>query len=128
MPSERLMRILIAKSPYTPAQIETMTEAEGWRWVYEHAKPAREKTTTICFTGFGQNERDELEALATGVHLHVVGSVTKSLSLLCAGEYAGPMKLAKAKEQGIPVVTRDQFMNLVKTGEMPMRATYAGCQ
>jgi len=120
MPSEKLTRILKARSPFSPEQIEAMTDAEGWEWVYSHASPRKEKLPSVCFTGFSQSDKDALSALATGAHLRVVGSVNKSLSFLCAGDDAGPAKLAKAKEQGIAILTQAEFVNLLETGEIPI--------
>ena len=120
MASEKLTRILGSKSSFTPDQIAAMSEAEGWAWVYSRASPHKERLPSVCFTGFNAAERDALTALATEAHLSVVGSVNKSLAFLCAGGSAGPAKLAKAKEQGIAVLTRAQFMDFLETGEIPL--------
>ena len=118
MPSEKLTRILNAKSPFSAEEISTMSNAEGWDWVYSNAKPRKEKLTQICFTGFSTAEKTELMALACESRLEVVGSVTKNLAFLCAGENAGPAKLSKATEQGAVVLTREQFEHLLETGEL----------
>jgi DNA ligase (NAD+) len=120
MPSEKLTRILWAKSPFTPEQIASMSNAEGWDWVYSHANPRKQRLSTVCFTGFSQLEKDRLIGLATDARFQVVGSVNKSLAVLCAGDNAGPAKLAKAKKQGIAVLTRAEFMNFLETGEIPL--------
>ena len=120
MPSEKLTRILTAKSPFSPEQIESMTEGEGWAWVYSHASRRKKKLPSVCFTGFSQSDKDELSALATSACLGVVTSVNKSLLFLCAGDDPGPAKLAKATEHGIPIVTRAEFVNFLETGELPI--------
>ena len=51
--------------------------------------------------------------------MKIVKSVTKKLSFLCAGENPGPSKLKKAKSQKVTVLSEEQFLNLLKTGEMP---------
>ena len=119
MPSEKLTRILRSRSSFAPEQIEGMSESEGWAWVYGHASPRKEHLPSVCFTGFAQGDRDELSSLAQERILSVVTSVNKSLSFLCVGENAGAAKLAKAKENGITLLSRVEFENLVETGEIP---------
>lgn len=120
MASEKLTRILGSKSPFTPEQIAAISDADGWDWVYAHASPRKERLPSVCFTGFTAADRDALAALATDARLSVVASVNKSLAFLCAGDNAGPAKLAKAKEQGIAVLTRAEFVNFLETGEIPV--------
>ena len=100
MASEKVTRILKAKSPFTAQEIAAMTDAQGWAWIYANAKPRKEKLSQICFTGFSAADKTELAALAQAANLETVGSVTKNLAFLCAGENAGPAKLEKAREQG----------------------------
>ncbi len=119
MPSEKLVRILKAKSPFTATEIEALTESECWGWVYANATPVKEKLTQVCFTGFSAVEKAELSALAWESKLEVVNSVTKRLAFLCAGENAGPAKLEKARQQGVLVLSREQFVQLLETGEIP---------
>ena len=118
MPSEKLTRILKAKSPFSSEQIALMSDGEGWHWVYTNAKPKKERLNQICFTGFSAPEKDGLSSLATASRLEVVTSVTKKLAFLCAGENAGSSKLAKAIEQGVHILSRDQFDHLLETGEI----------
>lgn len=119
MPSEKLTRILRAKSPFTSQEIAEMAEADGWAWVYANASPRKERLPSVCFTGFGQGEKEELANLACAASFRVVSGVSKALSFLCAGDNAGPAKLAKAKEAGIVVLNRSEFLNLLDTGEIP---------
>ena len=118
MPTENVARILKAKSPFSATEIEGMSDAQGWAWIYANAKPKKEKLTQICFTGFSTTEKSELTAMAQAARLEVVASVTKSLAFLCAGENAGPAKLAKARDQGTHVLNREQFTHLLETGEI----------
>ena len=118
MPSEKVSRILSAKSPFSPEEISAMSDAEGWDWIYANAKPRKEKLTQVCFTGFSAAEKSELTALAQAANLEVVGSVTRNLAFLCVGENAGPDKLEKAREQGNQILTREQFLHLLETGEV----------
>ena len=89
MPSEKLARILKAKSPYTSEEIEAMSDIDGWNWVYANTKKNVEKLSQICFTGFNAKEKTILTTIATESKLEVVPSVTKNLAFLCAGENAG---------------------------------------
>lgn len=118
MPSEKLTRILRAKSSLSPAEIEAISEAQGWALVYQNAKPRKEKLTQVCFTGYSAAEKAELSGLATAAQLEVVTSVTKNLAFLCAGDNAGPAKLDKARDQGVHVLNREQFLHLLETGEI----------
>ena len=118
MASEKLTRILKAKSPFSTQQIESMSDSEGWDWVYSNAKPRKERLTQVCFSGFSATDKAELSAQAVESGLEVVGSVTKNLAFLCAGENAGPAKLEKAREQGVHVLTREEFTHLLDTGEI----------
>ena len=86
MPSEKLTRILKAKSPFSSEEIAAMSEDAGWDWVYAHAKPKKEKLTQVCFTGFSSADKASLAALAAEARLEVVATVTKSLAFLCASK------------------------------------------
>jgi len=120
MKSERLRKILKAKSEFSDDEIEAMTDKEGWDWVYEHrSKQQNEKLAQICFTGFSPSEKSELSRNAKETDLEVVKSVTKNLSYLCIGNNAGPSKLKKAKEQDVTIMNREKFENLIETGEIP---------
>ncbi|EPM6351019.1 MULTISPECIES: hypothetical protein [Vibrio harveyi group] len=46
-------------------------------------------------------------------------SVTRHLDILCYGYNAGPKKLEKALSQGVMILNRRQFENLLETGEVP---------
>lgn len=118
MAGEKVTRILKAKSPFTSEQIAAISDAQGWKWIYENAKPRKEKQNQVCFTGFSVTEKAELSRLAQAANLEVVGSVTKGLAFLCIGENAGPAKLQKAKEQGNHIMSREQFLHLLDTGEI----------
>ena len=121
MPSEKLTRILLAKSPFSSDEIAAISEADGWRWVYENRPltEPRHKTFEICFTGFGASERTELEKLANIQGMTVRTSVTTSLKFLCAGENAGPSKVKRALSQGVTFLNREQFMELISDGVLP---------
>lgn len=118
--NEKLKRILLSKSDFSDEQINQMSDAEGWAFVYQKQSPKRlEKGPEVCFTGFGVTERQDLESRATVGGLHVVTSVTKGLMLLVAGANAGPAKIEKARAGGISVLDRTEFDHFLETGEIP---------
>jgi NAD-dependent DNA ligase len=119
MPSEKLTRILLSKSPFSKEQIALMTEAEGWKWVYANKGPAKEKGVEVCFTGFDDDEKESVHQVGVDAGFTVVGSVTRNLSILCTGPNPGPAKLEKAAEQGVTVLTWEQFKHFLETGEVP---------
>ena len=118
--SERLVRILRAKSPFSTEEIARMSEQAGWAWVYSqgHSIP-RDHPPEVCFTGFSVVDKERLEALASDARLNAVSSVTKKLLFLVAGENAGPAKLKKAREQGTPVIDEAHFLRFLEDGELP---------
>lgn len=118
MAGEKVTQILKSRSKFSAEQISEMSDAQGWEWIYANAKPKKEKLSQICFTGFSIAEKEELSALAKSTNLEVVASVTKSLAFLCAGDNAGPAKLKKATDQGTTVLTKDNFLHLIETGEI----------
>jgi len=126
MAGEKVTRILRAKSPLSNEEIAAMPDSQGWDWIYANAKPRKEKLTKVCFTGFSVVEKEELSQLAGNASLTVVGTVTKNLAFLCCGENAGPAKLQSAREKGCLVLTKDQFILLLETGELPSEAISPG--
>lgn len=122
MAGEKVARILRAKSPFSDEEIAAMSDPQGWDWIYANAKPRKDKLSQVCFTGFSVKEKEELRQLASNANLKVVGSVTKNLAFLCCGENAGPAKLQNAREKGCLVLTKDQFLLLLETGELPIEA------
>jgi len=119
VPSEKLTRILQAKSPFSQEQISAMTDAEGWKWVYANKALDKEKHFEVCFTGFSDSEKASLSQLAIDAGFMVVTAVTRNLSILCTGPNPGPAKLEKASKQGVPLMTLEQFKHFLATGEVP---------
>jgi NAD-dependent DNA ligase len=124
MASEKVVKILRVRSDFTQQQIEAMTDSEAWNWVYAHDQQQKAemapKRQQICFTGFSTRERAELEAQAESLlDMEIKSSVTRGLLYLCIGPDAGPAKVAKAQEQGVTVLSREQFSALCETGEVP---------
>ncbi len=73
---------------------------------------------TILFTGtLSTMTRDEAEALAEAAGAKLLGSVSKNLGYLVAGEKAGS-KLEKAAKLGIPVLSEAEFLEMVSPKEL----------
>ena len=65
-------------------------------------------------TGALQNyTRDEASAIIERFGGKASGSVSKKTSYVLAGENAGS-KLAKAQELGIPVISEDEFAEMIR--------------
>ena len=76
-------------------------------------------TFEICFTGFDAVTRAELEGKARVAKMLVRSSVTIRLNFLCIGPNAGPKKLLKAEQQGVILITADEFSDFVDFGLVP---------
>ncbi|ABN60785.1 BRCT domain-containing protein [Shewanella baltica] len=72
----------------------------------------------VCFTGFAKQSRSDLEELATDSGFIVRKAVTRNLHILCAGSNAGPKKVADAKADGAAILLENDFIALVRTGEL----------
>jgi DNA ligase (NAD+) len=72
---------------------------------------------TFVFTGaLTLFTREEAELLVKQAGGRASGSVSKATSYVVAGEKAGS-KLAKAQELGVPVLTEEQFQEMLEDGE-----------
>ncbi len=114
----------------TPAEAEAYFEyakikltQEGFQFETKRSSGASRysspETMDICFTGFKKSDKELLVTLAKENGMSVRGEVTKHLDILCYGYNAGPKKLEKALEQGVMILNRHQFENLLETGEVP---------
>jgi hypothetical protein len=122
MVSQKLSQILRAKSTFTEAEIGKLSEHAGWNWVYANMPPKNKRGPwfEICFSGFGLTEKVILSSRATAAGHRVVGSVTKGLTFLCVGENPGASKVQKAQDQHVRFLSRQQFVHLIETGELPL--------
>jgi DNA ligase (NAD+) len=64
--------------------------------------------TSTAFT------REELKAAVEAAGGKTAGSVSGSTSFIVAGSDMGPAKRAKAEELGIPIITEQQFVKMIK--------------
>jgi len=122
MAGTRVTNILKAKSNLSEEEIASMTDAEGWKWIYKHYPPKKDPDKNklqICFTGFRPFEKEQLSEYARNNEMKIVKSVTKKLNFLCVGENAGPSKIQKATEQNVIILDDQQFLKMLKTGELP---------
>lgn len=117
--SERLFKILKAKTDLTNSELENVTEREGWRIVYSMTTK-KEKLIEICFTGFSASYKKALIYIAKEHNFHVAKSITVDLAFLCCGPNAGPKKMILAKKKGAQFLSKDEFIDLIETGEIPI--------
>jgi DNA ligase (NAD+) len=57
--------------------------------------------------------RDALKALIETNGGRNVGSISKSLNYLIAGDKMGPEKLKKATDLNIPIISEEEFMKMI---------------
>jgi len=82
-------------------------------------RDSQARTVEVCFTGFNASEKADLIQAAESAMFRVRSGVTKGLQFLCCGANAGPSKVRKAREQGVIVLTAEEFRSLAQTGEVP---------
>lgn len=69
---------------------------------------------SIVISGvFTHHSRDEYKELIEKNGGKNVGSISKKTSFILAGDNMGPSKLEKAEKLGIPIVTEDEFLELL---------------
>ncbi|MCB1470928.1 MAG: hypothetical protein KDK08_28055 [Rhizobiaceae bacterium] len=120
MANERVTKILL-KEGLDKDTIAQMTDGEAWNRVYELNPPKRRllKAPTICFTGFVKAEEVHYRSLADKIGLKPTGSVSGITNYLCLGSNPGPSKMDKARKAGVKMLSLDDFLEMVQTGELP---------
>lgn len=86
-------------------------EAEGGEWKAESDKLAG-KTIVISGT-FNQHSRDEYKDIIEANGGKNSGSVSKKTSFILAGENMGPEKRKKAESLGVPLVSEEEFLDIL---------------
>jgi hypothetical protein len=72
---------------------------------------------TILFSGiFPGHDRAALEAQAVAAGAKLLSGVSKNLNYLVAGEKMGPAKHEKANELGVPIITLQDFFDMLPDG------------
>lgn len=70
---------------------------------------------TIVISGvFYKHSRDEYKQIIEQNGGKNAGSISKKTSFVLAGENMGPAKLEKATSLGVPVISEDQFLDMIK--------------
>jgi BRCT domain type II-containing protein len=115
---EKLELILRSKTGLTQEQISSISDGDGWRLVYEASPNRRADRVEICFTGFTAPEKEEMELIATRIGMTVVQQVNMNLRYLCIGDKPGPAKMDLAKQRRKKIISKDEFLLLVETGEL----------
>jgi NAD-dependent DNA ligase len=115
MASFRVIGMMVEKgAPFSVEQLQTMEDRECWEWIYTHFPPRAKRLAPskpeVCFTGFRPDDRANLERLAEKNGYHVVTCVTVKLNVLVTGEAPGPVKLARARQQGAEIVSEAEFL------------------
>jgi len=75
--------------------------------------PLNGKTVVVSGT-FKRFTRDELKAAIEAAGGRNAGSVSGSTSFIVAGNDMGPAKRARAAELGIPIITEEEFIRMIK--------------
>jgi NAD-dependent DNA ligase len=120
MPGEKVARILRSKTDLSAEQIATLSDADGWHIIYSQSnRRLKDTRLQVCITGFSSSRKAELKEAPSSAGFRVVTGVTKNLEFLCVGENPGPSKLKKAQEQGVQIITEQQMLMLLDTGELP---------
>lgn len=119
MPDELTTRILSSKTDMSQEEIARLTTGQAWAIIRSlRQEKVKDSRLQVCFTGFGRTRKNELKAMAQP-KFRVASSVTKTLDYLCAGGTPGPKKVETATQQGVQIITEQQFINLLETGELP---------
>lgn len=72
---------------------------------------------SIVISGtFSHHSRDQYKEMIEHNGGKNIGSVSKKTSFILAGDNMGPAKLDKAKSLGIPLVSEDEFLAMLKRG------------
>lgn len=87
--------------------------------VTRHVVSHRDGVPEVCFTGFKAQDKVELIRLAEDWGMVVRSVVASHLDFLCYGYNAGPMKMERARQQGVTILSEYQFRVMLEAGEVP---------
>ena len=114
-------KILRSQTDMAMEEIDKLTLREAWSRVYllRPRKP-EDNRKEVCLTGFSPLEKEKIGRLVgSSSEFKWVKSVTKELAFLVCGAEAGFVKIRKAREQGAILLNKDEFLHMMKTGELP---------
>ncbi len=114
-------QILSSKTGMTLEEIEKLSDDEKWAIIYSVPKKDPDNRYHVCFTGFDADKKEYLIGLiASSETFRKVKGVTKGLKfLVCGDREPGPVKIKKAKQQGVQILNEAEYLQLIKTGELP---------
>ncbi|MDE5585904.1 MAG: NAD-dependent DNA ligase LigA, partial [Muribaculaceae bacterium] len=70
---------------------------------------------TIVISGtFAHHSREEYKDMIEANGGKNVGSISKKTSFVLAGENMGPAKLEKCRKLDIPIISEDEFLDIIK--------------
>jgi len=81
-------------------------------------KRNRDMEHEVLFTGFAKDRKNELIDIAKAEGFYIPSKVTNNLYILCVGKNAGPSKVKNAREQNVFILTEQQFLSFIETGEI----------
>lgn len=106
------------RDPVNVANIDRLTAAGVQMKVDEDKlKPSGNSLEgkTIVISGtFQHHSRDEYKEIIMREGGKNAGSISKKTSFVLAGENMGPAKLEKCKQLGVPIVSEDEFLEMIK--------------
>ena len=82
-------------------------------------KAPKDSRPKILFTGFKAADRQRLEEWADAQGLRIMKSTSPSISFLCIGYNAGPSKIEAARRSGAFILTEEELVWFLETGELP---------
>ncbi len=114
---DRIQEVL--ESVYTNLPEENQLVCNFFNKNRDGSPVGKVEANEICFTGFSSKRKKELIDLAKNSGFVVRSSATTYLDFLICGSNAGPSKIEKAKSIGAIVMTEDEFIHILDTGELP---------
>ena len=116
MPDQDIIRILKSKTKLTDDEILKLSNKKAWQEIYKAETEERERKEElrkpeICFTDLTL-KKEKLETEATSKGLKVRTKVTKLLAYLVIGDIPGEKKIEQAQEQGVRILTIDEYEKL----------------
>jgi NAD-dependent DNA ligase len=103
-------------------EIIKLSDADAWNLINAKAHQKRSAEISVCFTGFQDDKKMELEALARSRGMVIKGVIT-TLKFLVCGENAGPAKRLKAQAFGTVILSEAEFSEMLSTGAIPEETT-----